>query len=63
MNRRTARARTETATKIWQRLRALDSADAHQTKISDVYYQLKDVVGLIPEHHRMGLSGTMERGL
>lgn len=61
MERHVMRPRTEVVSKLWHELRMLDRHDAHAGKMSPLYWQLKDAVGLLPKDWRIALSGTVER--
>ncbi|HEU5168929.1 MAG TPA: hypothetical protein VFU46_00240 [Gemmatimonadales bacterium] len=61
MDRQVLRPRTQVVNKLWDELRTLDRHDAHAGKVSPLYWQLKDAVGLLPKDWRIALSGTVER--
>ena len=61
MELQVVRPRREVVNKLWHALRTLDRHDAHPGKMSPLYWQLKDAVGLLPKDWRIALSGTLER--
>lgn len=53
-------ARMRAVTDLWRKIRELNDSDADRTKIAVAYYQLGDVLELLPEHYRIVLGGSIE---